>query len=204
MNKKIVYISGGEVFNPMEIKAAFDEIKNLLNLGDDVVLFGVPVDEQLEASAPQENKENKKEKKIKNKEKKEEILEINAEERPIISILGSATPETDDEVVVLENDIQVIEPDADDEDDLDKLIRGIKPLAEEQPLDLSMPASDDKVLEKLAGEYLDQNFPQADPVKKSGPGKLKSILPFKKKNKNSEPGLVQDLFGWAGLAANDD
>ena len=34
-------------------------------------------------------------------------------------------------------------------------------------------------------------------------GKLKNILPFKKV-KHNDSGLMGDLFGWAGVAANDD
>lgn len=44
MKKKIVYISGNEIFNIDDIHAAFDEIRNALNLGQDTILFGVPVD----------------------------------------------------------------------------------------------------------------------------------------------------------------
>ena len=34
-------------------------------------------------------------------------------------------------------------------------------------------------------------------------GKLKNILPFKKA-KRDDSGLMGDLFGWAGIAANDE
>ena len=34
-------------------------------------------------------------------------------------------------------------------------------------------------------------------------GKLKNILPFKKA-KRDDNGIMGDLFGWAGIAANDD
>lgn len=44
MKKKIIYISGNEVFEMADIRAAFDEVRNALNLADDTVLFGVPVD----------------------------------------------------------------------------------------------------------------------------------------------------------------
>ncbi len=44
MKKKIIYISGHEVFDMNDIRAAFADVRAALNLGDDTVLFGVPVD----------------------------------------------------------------------------------------------------------------------------------------------------------------
>jgi len=46
LKTKIIYISGGEVFDRNDIKNAFDEIKKTLNWDSDMVLFGVPVDEE--------------------------------------------------------------------------------------------------------------------------------------------------------------
>ena len=45
MKTKIIYISGNEVFDMNDIRAAFDEVRNALNLDKTTVLFGVPVDE---------------------------------------------------------------------------------------------------------------------------------------------------------------
>lgn len=44
MKTKIIYISGGELFEMSQVRAAFDEVRNTLGLGKDTVLFGVPVD----------------------------------------------------------------------------------------------------------------------------------------------------------------
>ena len=44
MKTKIIYISGNEVFEMADIRAAFEEVRATLNLGVDTVLFGVPVD----------------------------------------------------------------------------------------------------------------------------------------------------------------
>ncbi len=44
MKTKIIYISGNEVFEMSEIRAAFDEVRSALGLDNDTVLFGVPVD----------------------------------------------------------------------------------------------------------------------------------------------------------------
>ncbi len=44
MKTKIVYISGSELFDMAQIRAAFDQVRGALSLTDDTVLFGVPVD----------------------------------------------------------------------------------------------------------------------------------------------------------------
>ena len=44
MKTKIIYISGGELFEMAQIRAAFEEVKSTLGLDKDTVLFGVPVD----------------------------------------------------------------------------------------------------------------------------------------------------------------
>ncbi len=44
MKTKIIYISGSEVFEMADVRAAFEEVRATLGLGRDTVLFGVPVD----------------------------------------------------------------------------------------------------------------------------------------------------------------
>lgn len=44
MKTKIIYISGNEVFEMSEIRAAFDSVRTALGLDNDTILFGVPVD----------------------------------------------------------------------------------------------------------------------------------------------------------------
>ena len=44
MKTKIIYISGNEVFNVADIRAAFEEVRSTLGLGSDTIMFGVPVD----------------------------------------------------------------------------------------------------------------------------------------------------------------
>lgn len=46
MKTKIIYISGREVFDMADIRAAFEEVRTALHMGDDTILFGVPVDEE--------------------------------------------------------------------------------------------------------------------------------------------------------------
>ena len=54
MKTKIIYISGNELFDIADIRAAFDEVRVALSLDNDTILFGVPVDKEnaLEASQP--------------------------------------------------------------------------------------------------------------------------------------------------------
>ena len=51
MKTKIIYISGSEVFEMADVRAAFEEVRSALGLGRDTVLFGVPVDND-DALAP--------------------------------------------------------------------------------------------------------------------------------------------------------
>ncbi|MBN2890781.1 MAG: hypothetical protein JXL97_02850, partial [Bacteroidales bacterium] len=44
MKTKIIYISGSEIFDVSDVRAAFDEVRNALGFGSDTVLFGVPID----------------------------------------------------------------------------------------------------------------------------------------------------------------
>jgi len=44
MKTKIIYISGSEIFDMHDIRAAFDQVRDALGLGMDTILFGVPVD----------------------------------------------------------------------------------------------------------------------------------------------------------------
>ena len=64
----------------------------------------------------------------------------------------------------------------------------------------------DATLAQLASEFA-QNEDKIAPAPKAETtgkiGKLKNILPFKKA-KRDDSGLMGDLFGWAGIAANDE
>jgi hypothetical protein len=105
----------------------------------------------------------------------------------------------------------------DDEADLEKLLSAMTPLEEDvvedqqikdiveepepEPVDLSVDAT----LEQLATEFVENQDKIAAESKsnsRSKIGKLRSILPFKQ-SKHKDQGLG-DLFGWAGIAANDE
>ena len=64
----------------------------------------------------------------------------------------------------------------------------------------------DATLAQLASEFAETEDKIVDEPKTTSGGKigkLKNILPFKKA-KRDDGGLMGDLFGWAGIAANDD
>ncbi len=116
-------------------------------------------------------------------------------------------------------------PEAPTEKTLEQLLESMTPLQEDVTEDFtkeaeitdenqytesssdSITADDaDATLEQLAAEFAEnQDKIPVQPKNEthSKIGKLKNILPFKKAKKD-ETGLMGDLFGWAGIAANDD
>lgn len=52
MKTKIIYISGNEVFDMAEIRAAFEEVRSALGLDKDTIMFGVPVDKESALDVP--------------------------------------------------------------------------------------------------------------------------------------------------------
>lgn len=111
-------------------------------------------------------------------------------------------------------------PEAPIEKTLEQLLESMAPLREdvtEEPVDEEINTEEDvsidtssedsdATLEQLAAEFAENQDKIPDLPKSenhSKIGKLKNILPFKKA-KRDETGLMGDLFGWAGIAANDD
>lgn len=70
MKTKIIYISGNEIFDMTDIRAAFDEVRITLGLDKNTVLFGVPVDndDSLSAENNLEKSENEHIKQFSNQE----------------------------------------------------------------------------------------------------------------------------------------
>ena len=307
MKKKIVYISGAEVFDVNDVRAAFDEVRNALKLGPDTILFGVPVDADQEAfanaelaknaeppaetdnlvntesvaepaeevaepteivetvefvaetepepvieepgvmadepkidtkdsvvpilsvlaskeeEATPESKEKNKETKVKTKKikSKKVVVEPEPEPEPEPELEPEPEPEpiyeslkeSEDDMSDVLNDEM---PEVPEEKTLEELLDTMEPLHEDvtgfhernHVNDAPITTSEeiDVTLEKLAGEFA-ENQDKMPSTKKSSErgkiGKLKSILPFKKMKKD-DSGLMGDLFGWAGIAANDD
>ncbi len=72
-------------------------------------------------------------------------------------------------------------------------------------VDMSYESDTDATLAQLASEFAENEdkIPQQKTEAHGKIGKLKNILPFKKA-KRDDSSLIGDLFGWAGIAANDE
>jgi hypothetical protein len=91
MKTKIIYISGSEIFDMADIRAAFDEVRLTLNLDKDTVLFGVPVDNDDAGLSQNTDNEVKEEQQIETIEEVKEESNIQIQE---------AEPEIEQEIVV--------------------------------------------------------------------------------------------------------
>jgi len=128
-------------------------------------------------------------------------------------------PEINDEIVEPVDETETPENEIIEEDDaakLERLLSAMKPLEEdileEQHIDdiakepdSESDSSFDATLEQLASEFIenqDKIAAEAKQTSRSKIGKLRNILPFKQ-SKHKDSGLG-DLFGWAGIAANDE
>ena len=103
---------------------------------------------------------------------------------------------------------------------LEQLLESMTPLREDAHTDEVAPVADevmtdmsdvtdsdtDATLAQLASEFVqneDKIISKPKSESQGKIGKLKNILPFKKA-KRDDSSLMGDLFGWAGIAANDD
>lgn len=95
MKTKIIYISGSEVFDMRDVRAAFDAVRATLGLSQDTILFGVPVDSDSALDAPVE---------------KNESVECSAVVEPVVPECPIATVEPEPEIVVQTETIVDSEP----------------------------------------------------------------------------------------------
>ncbi|MFQ6760375.1 MAG: hypothetical protein ACLRFM_03190 [Alphaproteobacteria bacterium] len=122
----------------------------------------------------------------------------------------------DDEIPTVTPEVaSVIDASDDDTDGLAKLLKSVQSLNEDElpKPELTVVENNidvdetDATLEKLATEFAENQDKIVNTTKSSARGgrigKLKNILPFKKA-KSNESSLMGDLFGWAGVAANDE
>jgi hypothetical protein len=228
VQNKIIYISGGEKLDRAAIKIAFDEVRQVLGLGADVLLFGVPLEDKVaDCNAQKEESGDdatppvskpKQARKPKAPEVATEPEPVPERVIPILSVLSGGKANNQESEPVPE---QPIEWDAALDEDLptpapktiEEIFENLTPLAEEKIIECPRDDSDDAriqdidndaTLSKLAAEFVEtQSDPIAEPVKQSRTSRLKNILPFKKAKKD-ETSVLGDLFGWAGIAANDD
>lgn len=157
----------------------------------------------------------------------EEVTCINFETN-ILPVEQKTENIEDDISDFVENNLE-IDSDTDDiiideEPTLEKLLESVKSLNEDSFIDSDIESNEkksdfgindnisnnadeiDMTLEQLANEFMENQDKIVNTTRGPGRGKigkLKNILPFKK-TKHEESSLIGDLFGWAGVAANDD
>ena len=139
---------------------------------------------------------------------------------PVADVVTEIKEEIVVETVALDDIITDEAPVDAGEKTLEELLESMKPLREDVPKEtiatdevadddfepIDMSADTDATLEQLAAEFAQNEDKIGEAPKQGGRGKigkLKNILPFKKA-KRDDNGLMGDLFGWAGIAANDD
>ncbi|MCQ2582138.1 MAG: hypothetical protein MJ170_04160 [Alphaproteobacteria bacterium] len=118
-----------------------------------------------------------------------EPTEIESSEKTLEELLESMKP--------LDSEIE----DSDDDEASEEV-------AKDEPV-VNTPDADieDITLQQLATEFIESQDKIVNTTKsnsKSKIGKLKNILPFSKQKQREDTGLMGDLFGWAGFAANDE
>jgi len=129
-----------------------------------------------------------------------DVTDINDDEIPTIEPQTATLQERDEDDIQLEKLLQSVQSLNEDQEE---------PKATEPELKVLEPEPDetDATLEKLATEFAENQDKIVNTTKNTTRagriGKLKNILPFKKA-KNSDSSLMGDLFGWAGVAANDE
>ena len=152
----------------------------------------------------------------------EDIIEPAVEE-----LVDVAEPESDISEIEVEDVAEVAEitdteiPESPMEKTLEELLESMTPLREDvtphentetvvviDDVDVMQSDETDATLAQLATEFVqnEDKIPSAPKTETSGKiGKLKNILPLPfKKVKRDDSGIMGDLFGWAGVAANDE
>ncbi len=139
----------------------------------------------------------------------EDLVEETHDIKPTISFDAA---DIDDEIPTVEPQVTQIEDFDAEDDSLEKLLQSVQSLHEDKEEikeEKPEPVFDetDATLEKLANEFAENQDKIVNTTKSSARGgrigKLKNILPFKKA-KHNDSSLMGDLFGWAGVAANDE
>ncbi len=135
----------------------------------------------------------------------EEITEPVQDEPDIDTLVSDDTPAASTEKT-LEQLLESMTPLREDVAEEEPIAQQVtapqpEPVAEPMP---SFENDDDATLAQLADDFINaqDKLPTANNSGRGKISKLKSIIPFKRKQEDN--GLMSDLFGWAGMAANDD
>lgn len=145
------------------------------------------------------------------------IISTSVSETVNVSVDAHSENLNPEEIEQISEKIEIDGTGSDIEPDLEQLLSAMKPLQEDiadanrasGPVDISDSDDNaeniDATLEQLATEFVQTQDKIASESKsgaRSKIGKLRNILPFKQ-SKHKDQGLG-DLFGWAGVAANDE
>jgi hypothetical protein len=186
MRTKLVYISGGDSFSPGEIKSALDEIRRTLNLPEDMVLFGLPVDDM---AGEEPN--------IRDRTQEHKILQFpDVKRKSILNVIAPSAEDNSEETpdeIMLSNEIIMAPDDGGEESSITELLDTLPSMHEDEP---PMKSNSAKDLAEEFGDFLDRDEEKSATRKKARSFGRKSRMPF--------GNLLGDLFSYAGIAANDD
>lgn len=125
MKTKIIYISGNEVFEMAQIRAAFEEVRNALGLDNDTVLFGVPVDKDNVMADSVSDVTT-------------EVLENTVETVPVVKEICEEVVEETPEIIDTEiPNTDVVEPEQVDTND--DIVEEVENIIEEEKQDTIIP-----------------------------------------------------------------
>lgn len=125
MKTKIIYISGNEVFEMAQIRAAFEEVRNALGLDNDTVLFGVPVDKDNVMADSVSDVTT-------------EVLENTVETVPVVKEICEEVVEETPEIIDTEiPNTDVVEPELVDTND--DIVEEVENIIEEEKQDTIIP-----------------------------------------------------------------
>ena len=160
MKTKIIYISGNEVFEMSEIRAAFDEVRSALGLDNDTILFGVPVDsdnalesdktiemQQRETVCATVNEENDAELNVQTPQ----IQPQEIAENEVCEEIITEAPEIEDIVDTTEDFIETFEPAVKEEE---KIIPILSILAANQNHDLESETINEIAVDETSDEVI--------------------------------------------------
>ncbi|MDR2685529.1 MAG: hypothetical protein LBB23_02005 [Rickettsiales bacterium] len=203
MKTKIIYISGGQFFQPAEIKRAMDDIRRQLKLGSDVLLFAMPVDEDASDAEVAQNVAVRAASSVAAPAGKKSILGNLSS--PVITTTPAAVAATpspakgtfepeDDEMPV-----RVVK----NSDDLEEILSDVPPIQDIANEDPAATTAFPKSVQDLAKEMVAINPNDWDKINESlasktarGFSEFKNILSFRRGRKAKVEVNGPSLFDW--------
>ena len=141
MKTKIIYISGGETFEMQQIRAAFDEVRSVLGLDEQTVLFGVPVDCDSALATD-----------VTTTEQTKNICEAHVEPEIIPEEINQI-PQTESQPEIIDTEIPQEAPAETDTENTDTVIPILSVLASKKSDIIEEPAEQSDVPETIVDEH---------------------------------------------------